>query len=330
MAARIIDGKKTAEDIRRELAARIAALKARSVVPGLAVILVGEDPASVSYVTGKERSCAELGIASLGARLGADTSEAALVELIKTLNADPAVHGILVQIPLPKHIDEHRVIAAIDPDKDMDGLTPTNVGRLVLEEPCYLPCTPAGVIELLKRSGVATRGARAVVVGRSNLVGRPLMNLLVRRSLNATVTLCHTGTVDLAEHCRGADILVACAGFPGLIKGDMVKPGACVIDVGMTRVEDPAAKRGYRLVGDVDYAAVAQVAGWITPVPGGVGPMTVTMLLSNTVAAAERAFAAERAVAVETAVAAEAAARSAAFEGGDASQKADRGPKVAR
>jgi methylenetetrahydrofolate dehydrogenase (NADP+)/methenyltetrahydrofolate cyclohydrolase len=288
MTARIIDGKKTAEDIRRELAFRIASLKARGIVPGLAVILVGEDPASLSYVSGKERSCAELGIASLGARLPADTSELDLIELIKAANADPAVHGILVQIPLPKRIDEGRVIASIDPDKDMDGLTPTNVGRLVLEERCYLPCTPAGVLELLKRNGVETKGARAVVVGRSNLVGRPLMNLLIRRSVNATVTLCHTGTKDLGALCREADILVACAGSPGLIKGDMIQPGACVIDVGMTRVEDAAAKRGYRLVGDVDYEGAAQVAGWITPVPGGVGPMTVTMLLANTVAAAEQ------------------------------------------
>ncbi len=289
MAARIIDGKKTAEDIRRELAARIASLKARGVVPGLAVILVGEDPASLSYVTGKEKSCAELGILSLGKHLPADASEAELIALIRKYNADPAVHGILVQIPLPEHIDERRAIEAIDPDKDMDGLTPANVGRLVLEEPCYLPCTPAGVLELLKRNGVETRGARAVVVGRSNLVGRPLMNLLVRRSINATVTLCHTGTKDLGDRCREADILVACAGSPGLVKGDMIKSGACVIDVGMTRVEDPSAKRGYRLVGDVEYEAAAERAGWITPVPGGVGPMTVTMLLANTVTAAERA-----------------------------------------
>ena len=241
MAARIIDGKKNAEDIRRELAVRVSALSARGIVPGLAVILVGEDPASHSYVTGKEKSCAELGIASLGARLPAGTSEAELLDLIHSYNENPAVHGILVQIPLPKHLDEHRVIAAIDPDKDMDGLTPTNVGR-VLEVPCYLPCTPAGVIELLKRNGVETSGARAVVVGRSNLVGRPLMNLLVRRSLNATVTLCHTGTVDLGARCREADILVACAGSPGLIKGDMIKPGACVIDVGMTRPEIDAIR----------------------------------------------------------------------------------------
>lgn len=294
MAARIIDGKKTAEDIRRELASRIAALAERGVVPGLAVILVGDDPASVSYVTGKERSCAELGIASRGSHLSADTSESSLIDLIRAHNTDPAVHGILVQIPLPKHIDERRVIEAIDPDKDMDGLTPANVGRLVLEQPCYLPCTPAGVLELLKRSGVETKGARAVVLGRSNLVGRPLLNLLIRRSSNATVTLCHTGTKDLAAICREADILVACAGSPGLVTGDMVKQGACVIDVGMTRVEDASAKRGYRLVGDVDYASASQVAGWITPVPGGVGPMTVTMLLANTVAAAERAAGASR------------------------------------
>jgi methylenetetrahydrofolate dehydrogenase (NADP+) / methenyltetrahydrofolate cyclohydrolase len=312
MAARIIDGKAVSEDIRRELAARTAALMARGIVPGLAVILVGEDPASVSYVTGKERSCAELGIASLGRHLPADTSEAAVIELVRACNANPAVHGILVQIPLPRHIDERRVINAIDPDKDMDGLTAANMGRLVLEEPGYLPCTPAGVLELLRRSGVDTKGARAVVVGRSNLVGRPLANLLIRRSINATVTLCHTGTEDLATICREADILIACAGVPGLIKGDWVKSGACVIDVGMTRVEDPSAKRGYRLAGDVEYGPASEVAGWITPVPGGVGPMTVTMLLANTVAAAERALGAGRAVAVELAVAARSAAKSAA------------------
>jgi methylenetetrahydrofolate dehydrogenase (NADP+)/methenyltetrahydrofolate cyclohydrolase len=298
MGARIIDGKKIAEELRRDLAARIAVLKERGLVPGLAVILVGEDPASLSYVTGKERACAELGIASLGRHLPADSGEAEVLSLLRECNANPDVHGILLQIPLPKQLRERVLISAISPDKDMDGLTPTNVGRLVLEEDCYLPCTPAGVLELLKRSGVETRGARAVVVGRSNLVGRPLMNLLVRRSSNATVTLCHTGTADLARHCREADILIACAGSPGLIQGDMVKPGACVIDVGMTRVEDPKAKRGYRLVGDVDYAGASEVAGWITPVPGGVGPMTVTMLLANTVAAAEKAAAAKLGTAV--------------------------------
>jgi methylenetetrahydrofolate dehydrogenase (NADP+)/methenyltetrahydrofolate cyclohydrolase len=289
MAAVIIDGKAVSEDIRCELAARVAELKKHGIVPGLAVVLVGEDPASVSYVTGKEKSCAELGIASLGRHLSADTSEEELIALIERLNADPAIHGILVQIPLPKHLGERRVINAIDPDKDMDGLTAANMGHLVLDEPGFLPCTPAGVLELLRRSSVKTQGASVVVVGRSNLVGRPLANLLVRRSSNATVTVCHTGTLDLVERCRGADILISCVGSPGLIKGDMVKPGACVIDVGVTRVEDPSAKRGYRLKGDVDYEAASRVAGWITPVPGGVGPMTVTMLLSNTVLAAEKA-----------------------------------------
>jgi 5,10-methylene-tetrahydrofolate dehydrogenase/Methenyl tetrahydrofolate cyclohydrolase len=295
MAAKVIDGKQVAEDIRSDLKSRIAALAARGIVPGLSVILVGDNPASVSYVAGKERACAELGIASLGRHLPADASEAEVLELIRSHNANPAVHGILVQIPLPKHLDEKRIIAAIDPAKDMDGLTPESVGRLVLEEPGFLPCTPAGVLELLRRSGVATDGARAVVVGRSSLVGRPLANLLARRSVNATVTLCHTGTKDLAAVCREADILVSCVGRPGLITADMIKPGACVIDVGTTRVEDPSAKRGYRLAGDVDYAAAAEVAGWITPVPKGVGPMTVIMLLSNTVAAAEAAAMAESA-----------------------------------
>lgn len=289
MAAVIIDGKAVSAEIRRELSARVAELKKVGIVPGLAVILVGEDPASVSYVTGKEKSCAELGIASLGRHLSADTREEELIALIKKLNADPAVHGILVQIPLPKQLNERRVINAIDPDKDMDGLSAVNAGRLLLDEPGYLPCTPAGVLELLRRSGVRTDGASAVVVGRSNLVGKPLANLLARRSSNATVTICHTGTLDLVERCRAADILVSCVGSPGLIKGDMVKPGSCVIDVGVTRVEDPNAKRGYRLKGDVDYEAASKVAGWITPVPGGVGPMTVTMLLSNTVLAAEKA-----------------------------------------
>jgi methylenetetrahydrofolate dehydrogenase (NADP+)/methenyltetrahydrofolate cyclohydrolase len=293
MAAKIIDGKLVSEDIRRELLARVSDLRKRGFTPGLAVILVGDNPGSVSYVAGKEKAC----------------SEEELIAEIRRCNADPAVHGILVQIPLPKHLDERRVIAAIDPDKDMDGLTPINVGRLVLEEPGYLPCTPAGILELLKRSGVPTSGSRAVVVGRSSLVGRPMANLLVRKSVNATVTICHTGTVDLADRCREADILIACAGVPRLVKADWVKRGACVIDVGMNRVEDPSAKRGYRLVGDVDYAAASEVAGWITPAPGGVGPMTVTMLLANTVMAAERAYAASRAVAMELAVNAQSSAK---------------------
>jgi methylenetetrahydrofolate dehydrogenase (NADP+)/methenyltetrahydrofolate cyclohydrolase len=288
MAAKVIDGKKVAEDIREELKARTAALAKKGIVPGLAVILVGEDPASVSYVTGKEKACAEIGIRSLGKHLPAETSEAELLALLGEYNRNPEVHGILVQLPLPKHIDGHKVIGAIVPEKDADGFTPINVGRMILEEPCFLPCTPAGVIELIKRSGVRTDGAHAVVIGRSNLTGKPLQNLLVRKSLNATVTLCHTGTKNLAEEVRRADIVLACAGSPGLITGDMIKPGACVIDVGVNRVPDATAKSGFRLKGDVDYAAAAEKAGWITPVPGGVGPMTITMLLANTVEAAER------------------------------------------
>ncbi len=288
MPAIIIDGKKTAQDIRAELKKKVANLAGKGLTPGLAVILVGEDPASVSYVTGKEKALAEAGMTSFAHHLPASTSQDELLALVRACNADDRVHGILVQLPLPRHIDEKAVIAAISPDKDVDGFTPINIGRMILEEPCYLPCTPAGIIELIQRSGVSTNGARAVIVGRSNLVGKPLMSLLARKSINATVTLCHTGTKDLASYCRNADILVACAGKAGLISGDMVKPGSCVIDVGVNRVEDPSAAKGFRLKGDVDFESAAQVAGWITPVPGGVGPMTITMLLANTVEAAAR------------------------------------------
>jgi methylenetetrahydrofolate dehydrogenase (NADP+)/methenyltetrahydrofolate cyclohydrolase len=291
MSAIIIDGKAVARDIRKEIHEKAASLAERGIVPGLAVILVGEDPASVSYVTAKEKACEENGLASFERRLPATTSQEELLSVVGAFNADPAVHGILVQLPLPKHIDERAVIAAIDPEKDVDGFTPINVGRMVLDEPCYLPCTPAGVIELIRRSGVKTDGAKAVVVGRSNIVGKPLMNLLVRRSINATVTVCHTGTKDLAKHCREADILIACAGRAGLISGDMIKPGACVIDVGVNRVEDASASKGYRLKGDVDYESALATAGWISPVPGGVGPMTITMLLANTVDAAAKSIA---------------------------------------
>jgi methylenetetrahydrofolate dehydrogenase (NADP+)/methenyltetrahydrofolate cyclohydrolase len=291
MSAIIIDGKAVARDIRKEIHEKAASLAERGIVPGLAVILVGEDPASVSYVTAKEKACEENGLASFERRLPATTSQEELLSVVGAFHADPAVHGILVQLPLPKHIDERAVIAAIDPEKDVDGFTPINVGRMVLDEPCYLPCTPAGVIELIRRSGVKTDGAKAVVVGRSNIVGKPLMNLLVRRSINATVTVCHTGTKDLAKHCREADILIACAGRAGLISGDMIKPGACVIDVGVNRVEDASASKGYRLKGDVDYESALATAGWISPVPGGVGPMTITMLLANTVDAAAKSIA---------------------------------------
>ena len=288
MAAKVIDGKKVAEEIRTEIRAHTGRLAGRGIVPGLAVILVGDDPASLSYVTGKEKACRENGLRSFEHRLPASVSESELLSLVRACNIDPDVHGILVQLPLPDHIDEKKVIATIVPDKDVDGFTPVNIGRLVLDDPCYLPCTPAGVVELIKRSGVPTSGAHAVIVGRSNIVGRPLMNLLVRRSINATVTICHTGTKNLAELCQGADILISCVGKAGLITGDMIKSGACVIDVGVNEIEDKSHPRGHRLVGDVDYEAAVERAGWITPVPGGVGPMTITMLLQNTVQAAER------------------------------------------
>lgn len=288
MPAKIIDGKEIAKEIREEIRGKVLALAAKGIVPGLGVILVGEDPASVSYVTAKEKACAEAGMASFERRLPASTTQAELLAVVKAYNEDSKIHGILVQLPVPAHIDEKAVIAAISPEKDVDGFTPINVGRMMLEEPCYLPCTPNGVIELIKRSGVQTKGVHAVIVGRSNIVGKPLMNLLIRKSINATVTLCHTGTKDLASYCKTADILIACAGKAGLVTGDMIKPGACVIDVGVNRVEDAKASKGYRLKGDVDFETAAEVAGWITPVPGGVGPMTITMLLSNTVEAASR------------------------------------------
>lgn len=288
MSAILIDGKKIAEEIRTELTGKVLALRNAGVVPGLAVILVGENPASVSYVTAKEKACEEIGIQSFETRFPENVAESVLLEKIAACNRDPAVHGILVQLPLPRHIDERRVIGAIDPSKDVDGFTPINLGRMLLEEPCYIPCTPLGIIELLKRSGVPTNGARAVVVGRSNIVGKPLANLLIRKSVNATVTVCHTGTHDLASHVKEADIVIACAGKPGLVSVDMIKPGACIIDVGVNRVADPTKRKGYRLCGDVDFEEASKVAGWITPVPGGVGPMTITMLLSNTIDAAMR------------------------------------------
>jgi len=288
MSAVLIDGKRIAEEIRDELVQKVILTQAKGVIPGLAVILVGDNPASISYVTAKEKACAEIGMKSFETRMAENTSEETLLERIAECNRDPNVHGILVQLPLPRHIDEHRVIEAIDPNKDVDGFTPVNLGRMLLDQPCFIPCTPFGIIELLKRSGVPTNGARAVVVGRSNIVGKPLANLFLRKSVNATVTVCHTGTRDLGSHVREADIVVACAGAPGLVSVDMIKPGACIIDVGVNRVPDSTKKKGYRLCGDVDFEGASQIAGWITPVPGGVGPMTITMLLSNTIDAAAR------------------------------------------
>lgn len=290
MAAQIIDGKQVAAEIRAELQQEITALQRDfSITPGLAVILVGADPASQSYVNAKEKACYEIGIHSADFRLPSETSEAELLELIEELNRDPAIHGILVQLPLPRQIDEQKVINAIVPEKDVDGFHPVSVGRLVIGTDTFLSCTPHGVVQLLLRSGVKLDGAEIVVIGRSNIVGKPLANILLQKSPygNATVTVCHTRTQNLRQHTLRADIIIAAAGRPNTVTADMVKPGAVVIDVGVNRVDDPTSKRGYRLVGDVDFAAVSEKASLITPVPGGVGPMTITMLLFNTVKSAK-------------------------------------------
>ncbi len=291
MTARIIDGKQLAADMRAELKSQVEQLKAEGVVPGLAVVLVGEDPASKSYVTAKEKACEEVGIFSDDNRLPAETTQQQLMSLVDKLNNDPKIHGILVQLPLPKHLNENEVLLAINPDKDVDGFLPVNVGKMVVGEKGFLPCTPHGVIQMLLRSGVKLEGAEVVIVGRSNIVGKPLANMLIQKSPtgNATVTVCHTRTKNLAEHVKRADIIIAAAGRPNTITADMVKDGAVVIDVGVNRVKDATKKRGYRLVGDVDFEAVKEKASLITPVPGGVGPMTITMLLYNTVESAKRA-----------------------------------------
>ena len=291
MTAQIIDGKQVAADMRVELKAEVAKLAEDGIVPGLGVILVGEDPASKSYVTAKERACEEIGIYSDDNRLPADTSQQELIALVERMNADPKINGILVQLPLPKHLNEAEVLLTIDPDKDVDGFHPMNVGKMVVGEEAFLPCTPHGVIQLLLRSGVKIEGANVVIVGRSNIVGKPLANMLTQKKPkgNATVTVCHTRTKDLAAHTRQADILIAAAGRPNTITADMVKDGVVVVDVGVNRVDDPTKKRGYRLVGDVDFENVKEKASLITPVPGGVGPMTITMLLYNTVESAKRA-----------------------------------------
>lgn len=290
MAAKIICGKTIAAQMREELKQKVATLKARGVVPGLAVILVGNDPASTSYVTAKEKACEEIGIYSSDNRLPASTSQAELLALIDKFNKDPKIHGILVQLPLPKHINEDAVLLAIDPTKDVDGFHPVNVGRMVVGQEAFLPCTPHGVIQLLLRSGVRLDGAEVVIVGRSNIVGKPLANMLIQKSPtgNATVTICHTRTRDIAAHTRRADIVIAAAGRPNTITADMVKDGVVVIDVGVNRIDDPTKKAGFRLVGDCDYEAIKEKASLITPVPGGVGPMTITMLLYNTVQSAEK------------------------------------------
>jgi len=291
MTATIIDGKQVAECIRAELKDEVAKLKERGIVPGLGVVLVGEDPASISYVTAKERTCCDLGIYSDDNHLPLETTQEELMAVVQRLNADPKVNGILVQLPLPSHLNEAEVLMAIDPNKDVDGFHPTNVGKMVVGEKAFLPCTPHGVIQLLLRSGVKLSGSHTVIVGRSNIVGKPLMNMLIQKNAtgNATVTVCHTRTKDVGYHTRQADIVVAAAGRPNTITADMVKEGVAVIDVGVNRIEDATKKSGFRLVGDVDFEAVKEKASFITPVPGGVGPMTITMLMYNTVESAKRA-----------------------------------------
>lgn len=286
MTPTLIDGKKVAADVRARLVKEIEELKAAGHTPGLAVVLVGEDPASQVYVGSKVKACAELGIYSQKWALPAETTQEELVQLIHRLNADDRIHGILVQSPPPPHIDEEAVILNIDPRKDVDGFHPANVAKLVLEdETGFVPCTPLGCMELLSAYGIPTAGKHAVVIGRSMIVGKPMANLLVSKKANATVTIAHSRTADLPGLCRTADILVAAVGRPEMVKSDYVKPGAVVLDVGINRIEDATRPRGYRIVGDVDFEAVKDSCSAITPVPGGVGPMTIAMLMANTVKA---------------------------------------------
>ncbi|GAB4129905.1 bifunctional methylenetetrahydrofolate dehydrogenase/methenyltetrahydrofolate cyclohydrolase FolD [Thermopirellula anaerolimosa] len=289
MTAQIIDGKAIAQQVREEIRREVADFAARyGIAPGLATVLVGQDPASISYVTAKNRTCKELGMESFHYPLPTETSQEDLLGLIDRLNQDRRVHGILVQLPLPRHIDENRVVFSIDPDKDVDGFHPVNVGRLMIGEAVFPPCTPAGIQELLIRSGTSIRGAEVVVVGRSNIVGKPIAMMLVQKKdgADATVTICHTRTRSLEEHTRRAEILIVAAGRPNAVTGDMIRPGATVIDVGVNRVGTTESGKP-KLAGDVEFASASQVAGKITPVPGGVGPMTITMLMRNTVRAAQ-------------------------------------------
>jgi methylenetetrahydrofolate dehydrogenase (NADP+) / methenyltetrahydrofolate cyclohydrolase len=281
MTARILDGKALAETIKAELKGRVSALAERGIVPGLGTVLVGDDPGSRSYVAGKHSDCAQVGIASIQVELPDTTSQQQLAAVIAELNADPACTGYIVQLPLPGSLDDNAALGLVEPDKDADGLHPVNLGKLVLGVPGPLPCTPRGIVELLRRNGIALSGAAVCLIGRGTTVGRPLGLLLTRKSENATVTLCHTGTKDLAAELRRADVVVAAAGSAHLVRPDMVKPGAAVLDVGITRTDDG-------LVGDV-HPDVAEVAGWLAPMPGGVGPMTRAMLLTNVVEACERA-----------------------------------------
>ncbi len=291
MSATIIDGKAIAATIRGEIKAEVEAVKAKTgKIPGLAAVLVGERKDSQTYVRMKKKACAEVGITSFGFDLPADITQKALLKVVWELNANPDVHGILVQLPLPAHIDDEEILGAISLEKDVDGFHPLNIGRLSMKrrDPLFVPCTPRGCIELLDRSGVEIEGKRAVVLGRSNIVGLPVAMLLLHR--NATLTVCHSRTRNLPDVVREADILIAAVGRPQMVKGDWIKPGAVVIDVGVNAIDDPSAKKGYRLVGDVDFDSAKEVAGMITPVPGGVGPMTIAMLLRNTMDSARRAY----------------------------------------
>jgi methylenetetrahydrofolate dehydrogenase (NADP+)/methenyltetrahydrofolate cyclohydrolase len=290
LPAELIDGKEIARCVRADVAREVAALRERGVTPGLAVVLVGDDAASAVYVKSKGRAVIEAGMNGETIRLQATTTQDELLAVVDRLNDDPAVHGILVQMPLPKHIDPDAIVRRMRPGKDVDGFHPVNVGKLLIgERDGFAPCTPAGVQEMLVRAGVETKGMDCVIVGRSNIVGKPMAALMVqdRPGANATVTICHSRTRDLASHTRRADLLIAAVGRPAVITGEMVKPGAVVIDVGINRVADPRAKSGYRIVGDVEFDGVSRVASQITPVPGGVGPMTIAMLLRNTLRAAQ-------------------------------------------
>lgn len=287
MSAVIIDGKAIAQNVRKEVAEQVKELNAKGISPCLAVILVGNNPASVSYVTGKQKALAEAGMTDKSVHLPEDTSEEELVELIERLNSDKTVNGILVQLPLPKHINEDRVITAIAPEKDVDGFHPVNVGNLMIGRKAFLPCTPHGVIVLLEKMNIETSGKHCVIIGRSNIVGKPLAILMSSKKVNSTVTICHTGTKDIESIVKQADIIVAAAGHPMTVTKQMVKPGAVVIDVGVNRIPDSTKKSGFRLTGDVDFEAVSETASYITPVPGGVGPMTIAMLMVNTLEAAK-------------------------------------------
>lgn len=296
MTAKIISGKDVAQEIREELKKEVDSMKENhGVVPGLVTILVGHDPASISYVTAKQKTSHDLNFYSIQDDQSVDISEEDLLKLIEKYNKDTKIHGILVQLPLPKHIDEKKILNAISPDKDVDGFHPVNVGRLMIggDEAKFLPCTPAGIQELIVRSGCETSGAEVVVVGRSNIVGKPIANIMLQKAegANSTVTIVHTRTKDMESHCKRADILIVAAGVPGLVKPEWIKPGACVIDVGVNRVGEKISEKTGRkiaiLKGDVDFEAAKEIAGSITPVPGGVGPMTITMLMKNTVKAAK-------------------------------------------